>query len=135
MHELKNYRGAMCNDNEKLWKIWRGIDLLFQSWHKRFDECWLKHWKVSKIYTLMGCFWLKYIMFELKKYRGVVFHDAREWCKIWRMRLIQSRKRMSLKFTRVLCVITMKNDTKFEKKLNCHFKTDMRNLTNFDPST
>ena len=23
-------------------------------------------------------------MFDLKKYRGVIFHDAEEWCKIWR---------------------------------------------------
>ena len=34
-----------------------------------------------------------------------------------------------------LCVMTMKNDSKFEEKLTCLFKTDMRNLTNFDPST
>ena len=31
--------------------------------------------------------------------------------------------------------MTMKNDLKFEEKLICHFKTDMRNLTVFDPST
>ena len=31
--------------------------------------------------------------------------------------------------------MTMKNDSKFEEKLTCLFKTDMRNLTNFDPST
>ena len=37
----------------------------------------------SKLYTLMGCFWLKY-MFELKKYRGVMFDDTVYWCKIWR---------------------------------------------------
>ena len=42
---------------------------------------------------------------------------------------------MSLKFTGEFCVITMKNDTKFEQKLTCQFKTDMRNLTNFDLST
>ena len=24
------------------------------------------------------------VMFDLKKYRGVIFHDTREWCKIWR---------------------------------------------------
>ena len=30
--------------------------------------------------------------------------------------------------------MTIKNETKFEKELTCHFKTDMRNLTNFDPS-
>ena len=48
---------------------------------------------------------------------------------------IQSRKCMSLKFTREFCVMTMKNDTKFEEESTCQFKIDMRNLTNFDPST
>ena len=31
--------------------------------------------------------------------------------------------------------MTMKNDAKFKKELACHFKIDMRNLTNFDLST
>ena len=31
--------------------------------------------------------------------------------------------------------MTKKNDTKIEEKSTCHFKIDMRNLTNFDPST
>ena len=31
--------------------------------------------------------------------------------------------------------MSMKNDTKFGKELTCQFKIDMRNLTNFDPST
>ena len=48
---------------------------------------------------------------------------------------VQSRKYMSLKFTEELCVMTMKNDTKIEEELTCHFKIDMRNFTNFDPST
>ena len=30
--------------------------------------------------------------------------------------------------------MTMKNDAKFEEVLTCHFKIDMRNLTNFDLS-
>ena len=42
---------------------------------------------------------------------------------------------MSLKFTAELCVMTMKNDAKFEEKFTCQFKIDMKNLTNFDPST
>ena len=29
----------------------------------------------------------------------------------------------------------MKNDAKFEEELTSHFKIDMRNLMNFDPST
>ena len=31
--------------------------------------------------------------------------------------------------------MTMTNDAKFEEELTCQLKTDMRNLTNFDPST
>ena len=42
---------------------------------------------------------------------------------------------MSLKFTLELCVMTMKNDARFEEELACQFKIGMRNLTNFDPST
>ena len=42
---------------------------------------------------------------------------------------------MSLNFTEELCVMTMKNDAKFEKELTCQFKIDMRDLTDFDPST
>ena len=147
------------------WKIVRGTDLLFQNWHKEFDKFWLEHLKMSKIYTLTGCFWSKYVIFQLKKYRGVIFHDTREWCKIWRKTdlwfgkwheefgkfspehpkfsklglsldpFIQSRKCMSLKLTGELCVMTMKNDVTFEIELTCCFKIGLRNLTNFDPST
>ena len=42
---------------------------------------------------------------------------------------------MSLKFTEELYVMTLKNDAKFEEELNCRFKIDMKNLTNFDPGT
>ena len=42
---------------------------------------------------------------------------------------------MSLKHTGELCVMTMKNNPKFETELACQFKIDMRNLTNFAPST
>ena len=31
--------------------------------------------------------------------------------------------------------MTMKNNAKFEEELTCHFKIDIRNLTNFDTST
>ena len=31
--------------------------------------------------------------------------------------------------------MTMKNNAKFEEELPCHFKTDMRNFTNFDSRT
>ena len=54
---------------------------------------------------------------------------------LWWNPFVQSRKCINLQFTEELGVMTMKNDTKFEKKLICHFKIDMRNLTKFDPST
>ena len=47
----------------------------------------------------------------------------------------QSRKGMTLKFTEELCVMVMKNNAEFKEELTCNFKTDMRNLTNFDLST
>ena len=37
----------------------------------------------SKNFTPMGYFCPKYMRFELKKYRGVIFHDTEQWCKIW----------------------------------------------------
>ena len=84
LFELKKYRGVISHETEEGYKIWRGIDLLFQNWHKEFDKFWPEHSKVSKIFTLMGSFWTKYILFELKKYRGVISHDIEEWYKIWR---------------------------------------------------
>ena len=84
MYELKIYRGVMCHDNEEWCKIWRGTDLSFQNWHEEFDKFWLNLSKVSKICTLVGSFWTKYIMFELKKYREVLFDGTEDWCKIWR---------------------------------------------------
>ena len=106
-----------------------------------------------------------YITFDLKKYMGVIFHDTEEWCNIWRKTdlkfrkwheeygkfspehlkvsklgiwrdpLIQSRKCMSSKFTEESCVMTMKNNAKFQEELTCCFEIDMRNLINFDLST
>ena len=42
---------------------------------------------------------------------------------------------MTLKFTDELFVMTMKNDGKSEEELTFHFRTNMRNLTNYDSST
>ena len=93
----------------------------------------------------MGTFWTKYIMFELKKYRVVMFYYTEDWCKIWRKTDMwfgkwhdefgkflpehlkvsklglcwdpfnQSRKWMNLKFTEEFCIIIMKNDAKLKK--------------------
>ena len=56
------------------------LNLSLQNWHKEFDKFWLKNSKVWKVHTLLGCFWAKYIMFKLEKYRGVIFDETRVWC-------------------------------------------------------
>ena len=42
---------------------------------------------------------------------------------------------MTLKLAETLCVMTLKNNAKFEEEMTCHFKIQMRNLMNFDSST
>ena len=42
---------------------------------------------------------------------------------------------MSLKYTGELYVMIVKNDAKFEEELTCQLKIDIRNITNFEPST
>ena len=42
---------------------------------------------------------------------------------------------MNLTFTGEFCVMTMKNNAKFEEELTEQFKTNMRNLTKFGPIT
>ena len=36
----------------------------------------------SKNFTSIGYFRPNYLRFELKRYRGVVFHETEQWCKI-----------------------------------------------------
>ena len=84
LFELKRYRPVTVDETKEGYKILRGIDLSFQNWHKEFDKFWPEHSKVSKIFTLIGSFWAKYILFELKKYRGVIFNETEEGYKILR---------------------------------------------------
>ena len=66
LFELKRYKGVIFHETEEGYKIWRGMDLSFQNWHKEFDKFWPEHSKVSKIFTLMGSFWAMYLLLELK---------------------------------------------------------------------
>ena len=76
----KKYRGVMCNNTEEWSKIWRGTDLCFEN-----DVRNLGNFEPTlKICTLMEFFWPKYVMFELKKYRGVMNHYTEDRCKLWK---------------------------------------------------
>ena len=69
----------MCYDIEEWCKIWKGIDLSVQNQHEEFNKFWLEHLKIWKICILMGCFCPKYLMLQLRKYRGVMFDGTQDW--------------------------------------------------------
>ena len=89
--QLMKYRGVICHDTEEWCQFWRKTDLLFQKWQK-FGEFWSEPSKLLKICTLIGPFCTKYIIFDPKKYRGVIYHDTQESCKIWRKTDLWFRK-------------------------------------------
>ena len=83
----KKVQRSIFHDTEESRKIWRKTELRFGKWHEGFNK------------------FLNYIMFEVKKYRGVMLDYAQDWCKACR------------------------------KTGLCFFKIDMRNLANFHQST
>ena len=145
------------------------IQKLKSSWLAILNLTWGANFHLStrksKKFVLIVSLRPKYILFELQKYRRVIFQDTEKICKFWRKTdlwfekrlekfgkfsaedllvlklglwwdpFVQSKKGITLKFADELCAKTMKNNAKFEEELTCHFKTDMRNLTNFDLST
>ena len=106
-----------------------------------------------------------YMRFELKKYRGVIFHDTGQWCKIWinpelavsKMAwgigrtfiraphslktvhwwalFVQSIYCFSLKISEALRAMTLKGVAKFKHKLRYGLKNDIRNMVNFHASS
>ena len=126
---------------------------------------WMLIWalKSLKICSLIGPFCAKYTTFDLKQRSYISWHwrvmqnlrktdlwfgkwhegfgkFSPEHTKFSKLGLsldpfVQSRKFMSLKLKGELCVMTIKNNAKFVIDLTCHFKIDMRNLTNFELST
>ena len=48
---------------------------------------------------------------------------------------VHSMKRFRWKKTKQLCFMTLKSNARFEEKLTCSFKYNIRNLGNFNPAT
>ena len=84
MYEFKIHMGFMCHGNKEWRKNWKEIDLSVQNWHEGFHEFWPVHSKISKICTLMGCFWPNYMVLELKNVQRSYI-----W---WHWRLMQNWK-------------------------------------------
>ena len=64
----------------------------------------------SKHFILMGYFCPKYMRFELKKYRRVIFHDTEQWCKIWiNPDLVVSKMAWGIGWTFIRALKSLKN--------------------------
>ena len=73
--QLRKYGGVMSHDPKERCKTGRKTDLLFQKWQE-FGELWPEDSKLFQICTLIGFYYARCLMFNLKKYRGVIFHDT-----------------------------------------------------------
>ena len=108
---------CLCDSSTHLFLLCKVFNVSFKkvhgsclSWHWRVMQNWKKNWLVWKM------------TWEIWQ----IFTRTFESFKIGTL--------MGSKFTEKLCVMTMKNNAKFEAELTCHFKTGMRNLANFDLS-
>ena len=117
---------------------------------------------ILKFGTLVTSICPKLKINDLKTYRGFISHDNEEWCKIWLVnsklssgiwrilaKTLENFKNLHFngplltkaynvwakKSTEELCLMALNIDAKFEGKLNCAFKNNMRNLVNFHQST
>ena len=99
-YDLNFYRGVMCNENEEWCQIWRGIDLSVEIDMRSLTNFDLSTQKFQEFALLMSYYLPKYIMFELKK-------KQRRFL-LWHLNI----------------------GVKFEGKLTCSFKNDMRNFAN-----
>ena len=87
----------------KVYNVWaKKVQGSYLSWHQRVMKNLKKNWLVLPNMTWEIC---------------QIFTRAPEVSKFgyWWDPFIQSKKYMSLKFTRELCVMTMKNDKKFKE--------------------
>ena len=119
MRNLDNFRQAV--ESPKSWNSMSYICLKTMFLH-------LKHYLQIYLTLLSTDLWFRKWRDEYDKFppEHLKVLKLGFWWDPW----IQNWKSMSLKSTEELSVMTMKNDTKFQEELTCHFKVDMRNLTN-----
>ena len=104
MYELKIYRGVMCYDNEQWCKTWRGSDLSVEEFT----------WGIWQILT-RALENLKHLHFN----RLLLTKVNNVWAKKSIEELFFRELNIDAKFEgKMTCVMTMKNDTKFEEGLS-----------------
>ena len=79
----KKYRGVIFHDNEQWYKIWINPDLAVSKMAWAIGWTFIRALKSLKNYVLMGSFCPKHL-FQLENFRGIMYHDNEEWCKIQR---------------------------------------------------
>ena len=84
MFEWKKYRGVMLDCIQDWYKVWRKTGLCFQKLRWGIWKIFTRALESLQIEALMSYFYLKFKMYELNNYRGVICHDNEEWCKNWR---------------------------------------------------
>ena len=60
MYQLQTYRGVISNDTEEWWKIWEELTCRFKIDIRNLMNL-TRELESLEIYTLMGCFWPKFI--------------------------------------------------------------------------
>ena len=105
----------------KIYNVWaKKVQRRYLSWHQRV---------MQNLKKKLTC-GLKNDMRNLAN-----FHQSTWKCQNWDfVGILLSKVEKVWPYNLQLCM-TMKNNAKFEEELTCHFKTDMRNLTNFDART
>ena len=86
--KCKMFKLRKCQD--LCWWHSKSIQNLKENWLMLLKMTW-RIWQILtgalqslKVGTLIGWFFPKQKMYELKTYRGFMSHDNEEWCKIWR---------------------------------------------------
>ena len=138
MENLKVNWDAVSKMTRIWWNLIRALESLQNLKYLMFD---LKTTEELSFITLKGDvkfeektdLWFGKWLEEFGKFSPE--HSQVSELELWWDPFIQGKKWMRLKLTEELCVMTMKNDTKIKEELNCRFKIDKKNFTNFDPST
>ena len=89
--------------------------------------------KKSENFTSMGSFCPKYIMFQLKNFRGimwgVIFYDTEQWCKIWiNPNLVVSKLARGIGWTFIRALKSLKKCTLMRSFCPKHIMFQLKNF-------